>query len=533
MAERTRVLRFFGKEGLAGGLNLSDNPLIVPPNQMVVANNLSISQSLARRKRGGQELYNTGSFAGTSSYPATGVGNPIRGILQYWRYASDTGEPVEDLFLHQNDKVWSIPNRTDAAVDRTGALTYATDTIPVYQVFEGILYYCVDTVADGYRKWNGAVSNPGDSETANPPADGPGKYLRAHQGRMWMGGNPDFPFRLYYSSFLDGEDWSSIAPSTGGSLDLTYDGDPEGITAIFPPLENRLYVATRRRIYEIVGDSADNFVVQPVTLGIGCISHNSVVATANDVIFASDRGVHNLKKIIVSDQTEIDFLSQDIQKFWVNNLNSELLAQSWAIWDETTNCYILTVVESGQITNTTVLVYNTVFGLWNIWTGIEARTIANVLIGNKQRILFGREDGNITVINDNIRTDLGDGYTTRFVTGKLIPFGDISTQYQYKSITIFATTSRQSTIQVSWFIDYINGTKNGTKTVTLGSNAFFLGTTFELGVSTLGQGTFLPIKISVDDYGYNFQLDIVSGGSSDIEFYGWMLECEPADSHYA
>jgi hypothetical protein len=541
--KRTIKLKFFGKEALKGGLNVSDNPVIVPPNQMVVAKNVAISQTLARKKRSGLQRYTTGSFIPTGSYTPSAsypfVANPatslsaIRGIYQYFRYGSANGEPYVDLFLNQEDKVWSIPDRTNPALNRTGALSLSATAIPSYQVFEGILYWADSE--QNYYKWNGLDAVPSDAEAATPPADGPGQYLRAHQGKMWMAGNTLYPFRLYYSTTFDADDWTSANPSNGGSLDLEYDGDPEGITAIFPPFQGRLYVATRRRIYEITGVDASDFQVRPITNGIGCVSHNSVVAIPNDILFCSDRGIHSLRRLQVSDQSEVTFLSRDIQPLWVYLINRSLLNRTWGVFDETTNSYIITCVGSGKTENNVTLVYNIEFDTWTTWEDLDARSVTLLLQSGQTFLLCGREDGEIAYLDPGKNYDLDDtaGYAMQFKTGKLYPGDEIDTQFRVHSVTILASTTRASNIGVSWSLDSIDGQRSGNKSISLGDDSSVLGTTFVLGQSTLGFGQFLPQKITVDQVGYNFQLGIVASGTNDIEFYGFILEVSNEDTHFA
>lgn len=528
----SQFLNFFGKQGLAGGLNVSDNPILVAPQQMTQAKNVLIGATLARKKRGGLDRYHLGSFIGTASYPTVasmgGSNNAIRGLTQYWRYGSATSESNDDLFLHQADKVWSIASRTSPAIDRTGALSLSTTGIPVYQVFEGILYFTNSETADGYNKWNGVASAPGDAEAATAPADGAGKYIRAHQGRMWMGGNPGFPYRLYYSSALDAEDWTT----NGGSLDLTYNGDPDGITAIFPPFQGRLYVATRRTIYEITGSTPTDFVIRPVTNGIGCVSHNSVAATPNDIIFCSDRGVHSLKRLAVSDQSEVDFLSRDIQSLWTSLTNRSLLDRATARWEETTNSYVLTIASAGQQTQDTTLVYNLEFGVWTTFNDIDGRSVARLLLSNQSYIGFGREDGEIVFINPSSQEEFnGDGINFSFTSGKIYPDGAIDRQYKFRDLTIFASATRQSTLSIQWTVDGIDGQISGSRAIQLANDTDLIGSTFVLGTSRLGFGQFLPKTVTVDSVGYSFQLTISATGESDIEFYGYRLEVEDADTH--
>lgn len=533
---QSQFLNFFGKDALLGGLNVSDNPLIVKPAEMVVADNIRINQSMSRKKRHGQTRYHTGSFVGTASYPvvasAASTAAAIRGHLQYWRYASGVGDYIEELFLHQGTKLWSVPNRTDAATEKTGALSLSDSAVPCYQVFEGKLYFTSSVTADGYNKYDGLVGSPGNAEAATSPPDGTPKYIRSHYRKMWAAGVPEFPFRLYYSSTADAEDWSSADPSNGGSLDLDYDGDPQGITAIFPSFQGRLYVATRRTVYEVEGIDPETFVVKAITKGVGCVSHQSVVATPNDILFASDRGIHSLRKTVTSDQTEVSFLSRDIQPLWTDLLNTALVERAAATWDETINSYIISVPSSGKSKNDTLLVFNLEFAIWTVWKGIEARSINTVLISNKSYVSLGREDGELTFMDPTSRDDLGDGYTARFKTGKLFPYGQINKQWKFKSVTVLASTTTATQLSIGYSIDSIDGQKSDTQVVPIGNDSDVLTTSFVLGSSRLGFGQFLPTTISIDEVGYNFQLELTASGGSEFEFYGWILEVEDADAHY-
>jgi hypothetical protein len=530
MAQRTRSYNYFGREALMGGLNTSDNPFIVAATQMTKAKNVLISQTLARKKRPGQESYHTGSYGSTASFPLSGA--PIRGILQYWRYLSTTNEPTEDVFLHIRDELWALPSREDAGRDLTGALTLSTDGVPDYQVFEGILYFTSSNTSDGYNKWNGADPTSTAAVAANPPPDGVGKYLSTYKGRMVMAGNNSFPFRLYLSTPLNAEVWDGIG-NLGTSLDVSYDGDPSGITALFGEFQGRFYFATRTSIYELTGSDETDFEVNRLSSGIGCISNGSVVQTPNDIIFCSDRGVHSLRKTITSDQTEVNFLSRDIQKTYTEDLTATSLLRSQAVWDETQNLYILSVGNSSSTGNNLLLVYNITFDLWTIWEQVDARSMARALLSNKVRILLGKEDGRIAYLNPELSADFGAGYAAQLKTGKIIPGGDLTSQKSFKSLTILLSSTTVGSITTNWIVESFDSNFTGSRSVNLGSGLGLMGSTFILGQSTLGFGRFIPIKISIDEVGYNFQFELIISGSMNFEFYGFILEVGEEDSIYS
>lgn len=513
---------FIGTNGFDGGLS-SENPIAISQNKMVIADNILVGTAPTRRKRGGMEKYHTGSFDLTASYPASGV--PIRGLIEYWRTASLAGNPVADIFLHQATKVWSIDDRNTVGVDRTGALTLSTSGIPSYQPFNQKLYFCSTINADGYNKWDGTSPT---AVAASGPADGPGKYLCAHLGRMIMAGNNDFPFRVYFSSALAPEDWSSAVGHSATSLDLDDNGDPQGITGIVS-FQGRLYVFTRRSTYEITGTTVATFVVTRVSDGIGCIGHASICTVPNDVIFASDRGVHSLRQLDSGRQTESTFLSKDIQRMWTELVNASKFGQFMAAYDENINSYVITVVSGSDATNSDCLVYNIEFGTWTQWKSINARSISVAFLNNKKNLIIGREDGKIAFLGRPTRTDFGTSYNTRFKTGVLYPGGDMSSTKRFISVTVLAAPTAQVNIAASWDVD---GIRNGTQSFALSAGEDLLGSTFILGQSVLGIGQYLPYTLSIDQIGHGIQLDFQVTSDGDVEFYGYILEVEDANPVY-
>lgn len=513
---------FIGTQGFDGGLS-SENPISISPNKLVVADNILVSTAPTRRKRGGQEKYHTGSFDQTASYPPTGV--PIRGIVEFWRTASLAGNPISDIFLHQGAKVWSIDDRNTVGVNRTGALTLSPSAVPSYQPFNQKLYFCSTITADGYNKWDGSSST---AVAASAPADGVGKYLCAHLGRMVMAGNNNFPFRVYLSSSLEPENWSSVAPSNSTSFDLDDNGDPQGITGIVS-FQSRLYVFTRKTTYEITGTTPDTFVVTIVSSGIGCVGHASIASVPNDVIFASDRGVHSLRQTNSGKVTETTFLSRDIQRMWTDLINMSKFSQFMAAYDENINSYVITVASGSDTANSDVFAYNIELACWTQWKNIAARSISIAFLNNKKYLIIGKEDGRIAYLNRPSRLDFGSAYSSTFKTGILYPGGDLSVEKRFTSITILASTTASATIGVTWTVD---GVRGGTSSYTLTAGEDLLGSTFVIGQSILGIGQYLPHTASMAEIGFGIQIELSVQSEGDVEFYGFILEAEDANPVY-
>lgn len=513
----TKKEYYIGATGLHGGLS-SENAIAVSPEKMVIADNILVGTALTRRKRGGMDNFFQDSV--TVTLPVSGTA--IRGICDFWRTAGVSGNPISDIFLHQGTKVISIDDRASDGVDRTGALVLSASGVPCYQVFNQIIYFCSTVPADGYNKWTGS----GNATAATAPADGPGKYICKHLGRMVMAGNNDYPFRVYLSSAYDPEDWTSVAPSDSTSLDLDDDGDPEGITGI-ASFQKRLYVWTRKSLYEITGTQPSDFSVDPISDGIGCVGHATIVKIPNDIMFASDRGVHSLRQVAASRQSESTFQSRDLQRMWTELVNASRFKQFKASYDENNNLYLISVVDGSATTNSDIFAYNIEFGFWcGQWKDINARSMTTAYLNNRKYILIGRENGEIAYLGTSTRLDFGESYLQRFKTGVLYPSGDSSVEKIFKTITVLASTTAPATIGASWNID---GQRDGSESFTLSNGEALLGTTFILGQSSLGVGQYLPTTLTIDQVGHGIQIELTIQSEGDVEIYGYILEYEVAN----
>jgi len=169
-------IRFNGKEFLNAGLNVTDNPLIVRPEEMVEAPNILVGSTLARKKRGGQGYFNTDDSDATVNYPLNpknnggSDGDPIRGIYEFWRYDGISGAPKTTLMVRQGTTIWGIEARTGVAVDLTGSITslQTTGTI-TFQTFEGKVYWASTNSLEGVYCWNGIDASV--TEIVNVKAD--------------------------------------------------------------------------------------------------------------------------------------------------------------------------------------------------------------------------------------------------------------------------------------------------------------------------------------------------------------------------
>lgn len=256
-------MTFAGREFLRAGLNVTDNPLLVPPSEMVEATNILVGATLARKKRGGQAYFNTDGEDENATYPLNPKNNsgtdggPILGAYEFLRYDSGTGAPKSTLLVRQADKIWAIEERTGVAVDITGSLTLPTTGEICFQTFEGKVYWTSSNTTEGYNKWTGtgnatAVTNvaatfsgaitgvTGSVElSADTAGTGGNSILLTGDGAKslstlvsdWNTANPDNEVTLDSANGADIPDAAEAMQLAGGLWKLPPDGTPSVIIA--------------------------------------------------------------------------------------------------------------------------------------------------------------------------------------------------------------------------------------------------------------------------------------------------------------
>jgi hypothetical protein len=535
----SRRIKNMGESFLKGGLNLTDNAIIVPPHEMVDATNILIGSSPSRRQRPGIEYFNTDDSDENASYPVNpknggGTSEPILGAYEFWRYDGTTGAPKATLMVRQGDKIWGIDQRTGLADDLTGALVLPAGGAITFQAFEGRVYWTgtgTSGVDEGYNYWDG-VSGSAVAAAAVPP-DGTPTHIISHGGRMWAWGVPGFPYRLYYSEFYDAESWAVAAfGDTGtaaepGSLDMDPFGDPVGINGAVS-FQDRLYVFMRRARFEVTGSTINDFFVKTLSRKYGTIGHKTIVSNGDSVFYASERGFFNLASSDTAIESKAADIARPIKSLWTKLLNRNLFDQFCACYDEDENLYLITCPSSGSTANDTILAYSAEHGVWSgVWKGHKARVLTSYFTEGKARVLAGREDGVLALLGTDARTDLGAAYTSSFKTGMLYPGEEIDIEHVWKHATILTSAEGSGSLVVNAYLD---SKLVSSQTIQVDAGTDLLGTTFVLGDSELGGGVFIPHTFSLKGQGYGLQLEVIFNSDIGIQVYGFMYEAVPAGS---
>lgn len=483
-------------------------------------------------KREGFEYHDNAAITNTPT---------IVGGFDYWANVSNV--KTQKLVVVDNQatsKMWFQSNTggawTELAKDATATAPTAV-TRACFEVFNDDLIIAVtDSNGTGRApyKWN----NQEGGNTYKPLAGSPPslKYIRKHQGRIWGAGNPARPDRIYFSDPGNHEVWNGEGDSGGFDINPG-DGDPSGITAIFPSYKGRLIVAKRHALYQITGQTPDDYKVEPISSGIGCISHNSCVAIdQDDVYFMSDRGFHSLTVTEKYGDFEGAFLSADIQKSF-NSWSKTFLEFSQGCWIPNLNSVLWSVSEAGTRLDK-IWLYDVRFKAWYRWTGVNPTALFRVEDTNvgRKRAYFGNNAGRLSRTQRGTDEDDYHDYTDTIITQTvktpfLYPDNDPTAIKGLKKLGVWVKMNADVVLTAT-IRQAGNNTPQELEFESSSSGTAALDLDFVLGSSVLNQADvvrFTPLELPFDGYSTSLQITFTQSGLDEkCALFGFWVEWEPA-----
>lgn len=514
-----------------------------------------------------QPLYNTTSATVTAvsttsttgdtfSYTATGsltettvadvvislsLKTPIIAIHDYWYGATSSKTHYVMAFTAAGQLI-----RYDAD---DGDRTYIVDAGTSYTIpaggltrasmctFENRLIVCTEG-ANNVTKHYFPTDLSGSGElddidnTASYAATPKASFCREHLGRLWLNdkANPD---RLHYSAPGTYNVWQGAGDS--GAIDCGVgDGDPEGITAIFPTFKGTLFASKRSKLYRISGQYPENFFPEKISDSIGCVGHAAVAAIdQDDIIYVSDKGLHSLNATQQYGSFNSVYFSKDIQPTINNEWQRSRQKFIQLAYIQQDNTLAIGVAEEADTNQNQVYMYNLNEKKWFRWPNVSCASIATINSPDRQRFYFGGANGRIaySFVGSNADTTaagLEQSVEMSISTGLIFPVADPSIDVAYKKLTVMLKARGSYNLTLGFKIDNF-----ATQSLTLNNitSGDLLGTSFILGNSILGiSRVSAAYTQQVDGYGRGFKITIrQTGASSDLAILGYQVFYEPSD----
>lgn len=514
MSKRTEVFQVLP---WLGGLVTARDPILLTPQELSKANDIIFSTDGSRRKRGGFQYFDSSAISGTPK---------IIGGIDYWANVSSSKIQKQTIVTDAAEIYYldSAGNRTQLTLAAGSSALITGYTTVVFEVINEDLVFAFNN-ASTPKKWDGQIGTEYEDLGGTPPNF---SFCKEHKNRLFAAGVLSNPDRLYYSSLENHEEWNGAG--TSGAIDIGIgDGDPEGITAIFPTIKGQLFVAKREKLYRVDTTDPDdtNWIVTPVSDGIGCIGHNSVVAVGqDDVVFASDRGFHSLVATDKFGDFESSFISKDIQKSFIK-FNKAQYKQVWGSYLPEINSIAFAVAEEGFSRNNAIYLFNIETKGWYRWTSNACDAMWVAKFGGEGNLMLGDNAGRIKRFNDRIFNDEGSAISFNTKTGLIYPDNSSNTIKGFKNVSILYRPKGTYTLTAKFKIDNYD---EQTLTFNLTGGFDALGTDFVLGTSVLGYAGIVPtVTLPVDGYGHGFTLELIQNGlNQDAEIYGFSVEFEKA-----
>ncbi|CAK0754771.1 conserved hypothetical protein [Azospirillaceae bacterium] len=262
-----------------GGVQEKTSVFLLKPTELQIAQNVQYYENGALTKRAGYIKRYT---------------NPLSGLMITGLY-DFIKRDLTHHFLTTSDKLYSSSQGDASAVELAGGLTFTTGSSGE-NLMSFITFNNKAIGTNGVEVIWQCDGTTGSVLAGSPPIS---KIIATFQNFVFLGGSSTYPYRLYFSN--DGNETTWTATDYVDIGDLT--SAITGLAVLF----GKLYIFTRRAIYELTGYDRDTFTVNEVTLALGCVAHKSIVKVDNNLIFFTDRGIYSF------DGVNVHYLSENMQ----------------------------------------------------------------------------------------------------------------------------------------------------------------------------------------------------------------------------
>ncbi len=496
--ERFRQLSVFP---WVGGVVTARDASEIAPNQLTVCQHYVFNPGGDRIMRDGIDYnWDSGGSLGTQLIDGT----------DYIRQVGNSKVGVK-VTMDANGNLYSYASggtRTQLTI--SGTPWNSTITQVSFLTFNNQLLIAVDGLNNVVKYWDGV--NPVQDLPNAPLAS----ILQQHQERVWANDKTNLD-RLHYSQTQAQTVWQGAGDS--GVLDLTPgDGDLTGLSAIFVPFQGNLFVTKRTKLYEVGGSDPTSYSITQVSDGIGCLSQRAFATVGQqDIVFASEKGFHQLTTTLNYGNFVSSYISADIQDKFQNQFLYERFPYIKAIYIPQIASVGFAVTDQSygnQPYNNILWLYNLnqSQNSWHAWPlGCECVFMSRD--SDEVRPYFGTADGRLGkgfngTLYDIDETGANIAIPRTITTGRIFVDNNTQTIKAFKRFGLLYRPASNSSITVTITIDnYPSQILEFDNSQTLD----LLGINFILDESILGGGAALaPITQPIDGYGRGIQIQITS-----------------------
>ncbi len=420
-----------------GSQDSTKHPLLIRPDDIVSSDNIIYTTYSTKKKRPGLKKQFQAVVPG---------GRPILSGFDFFRLGT------QRTVAYNGNRLYAF-NPSGVLDDITGPYSLPQNEVVSFLAFQGLLVIFFSGGNFAPKRWTQSGNIVDLSATApNAP------FGRVWLNKLWLP-DPTVPGRLLHSN-------TGTVDFTGGdsgSIDLDVNDDnPDGLTAIFPPFfgaQGALYVTKRFSLYKIspvfLSDGTLQFAPTKISDGIGCLSHNAVVAISSVIMFPSDLGVHVLSSTDKLSEVETDFVSSQIQPEWVNGVNFNRAKYMYAAYDRTLSSYIVAFPSISRLYPDSVWGYSILAKKWYKWRNFNHTCLFRYLdpITKRVRTMVGSKTGQLGVLDETKTTDYGIPFNLTFQSGLITPSGMVQDQFCFSNLTAVFVPQLKGSFTITYKID--------------------------------------------------------------------------------
>jgi hypothetical protein len=420
-------------------------------------------------------------------------GAEVIGLVDYWKGAG--GTPSRKIVMHAGTAVYAADLDGNFSDISSGEGALQDDVVPSYETFDDLLIIASDTASDvpfSYDQTTFQVLNAGAPNFA---------FSETHKNRLWAAGNKAAPSKLYYSAYVDPEDWSGEG---SGSIDID-PNDGDSITGLASH-KNDLWVFKgpyRGSIHRIVGSAptgGDSFGRQTFVRGLGAVWHNTIFRFRDDLGFMwSDGSIHSLNATAAFGDFNETAISRPINGWLRTHVNGNRLKYAWAATDSVRGYVLFTLAVDTVQTNNHHLLMDYRFSppRWAHWDSFTSGCLATVIDSGVPILFDGSNDGYVRRLQRSARNIDGTGPIVSRVDFPFLNYGDPGMMKQLERAAVGISPKGVYNLTFGWTRD---NNAEQTFTQSQGGIGFLLGTD-KLDTGVLGGSFFRDRFMSLEEGG--------------------------------
>ena len=475
-----------------GSQDSTKNPILISPKDIVSSNNIVYTTYSTKKIRPGVSPIFNVPFSGDRT---------ILGCYDYWRLGR------QYIVAWDGIDVWAYDPVSQTRDKITGSTSLPQNETVSFCVLSGLLIIFFGGNETPIQAWNQTGS------LFDLSSDAP----YASFGRTWLNSlwvpDPDVEGRILKSKTGDPTDFTT-GDADVVDLDVN-DGDPDGITAIFPPFFGSLYVAKRLSVFKITPTILSDgttiiYTGVKISDGVGCISHNGVVAAEQQIFFPSDYGWHLFQSTNKLSSIDTDLMSINIQPIWTGDTNFARSEYIQTSYDRSLNSILAIFPAASYSYPTDVWGYSLVAQKWYRWQEFNHTSIGRYIDKTNKRVrtMVGSSDGKLGFLDDSRTTDYGHRFGCLVESGLISPAGAPDELFAFNYIAPLFVPQTSGSFTITYKIDgvTIETLTFNMEDSSLGDN---LGEDFVTGLSVLGGLPQIKLnKTRMSGYGMIYQVFI-------------------------